>query len=237
MRLSLGSTPVRAVLQAGGLGTRMRPASADLPKHLLPVAGVPMVERLLRQLAAANIKQVWMIVGHLGHLVEEHFTHLANPPDLDLNFIHETTRRGDIGSLAEVPVEAGPLLWCYGDLVTDLDFARLIDVHHERGCPITLTSHYEDHQVRLGELVAHGDRVLHYLEKPVKRFLICSGIAVFEPEILPLVDRDNPFGLDELVERAIGEGHDVTHWLHGAFWMDVNDPELLAQAETALAET
>ena len=75
--------------------------------------------------------------------------------------------------------------------------------------------------------------MLQYLEKPVKKILICSGIAAIEPHVLCLIDKAAPIGLDELVEKAITRlDHRVTHWLHHAFWIDVNDPDLLQEAET-----
>ena len=225
----------RAVLQAGGPGTRMRAVSETLPKHLLPVGGVPMVERLLRQVLAAGVREAWVITGHLGETVEAHLRGLTDlPPGTRLGFIREHTKRGDIGSICEVPAGEGPLIWAYADLVTDLDFGALLQRHRTGGAAITLTSHVERHQVRLGELLAEGERVLHYLEKPWKEFLICSGIAVIEPSVLDLVDPQVPIGLDELVEAAIGRGQEARHWRHGAFWIDVNDADALAKAREAL---
>ena len=213
----------------------MRKKSAFIPKHLLPVCGMPMAERILRQLIASGIRKVFIITGFLGQKIESHFQSLNNlPSDLELNYIRETTKRGDIGSLADVPVKAGTTLWIYGDLVTNLDFSKLVSIHCGRGCSITLASHYETHRVRLGELIAQGNKVIHYLEKPTKRYLICSGIAAIDAQIIPLVERAIPMGLDELVEKSIAHGFQVTHWLHGAFWVDVNDPDLLLKAEKGL---
>jgi len=209
----------------------MRAASEDLPKHLLPVGGVPMVERLLRQILDAGVRSVWVITGHLGSAVEAHLRGLTDlPQGLRLEIIRERTRRGDIGAIADLPTGPGPVIWAYGDLVTDLDFGALLGHHRRLGGAATLASHYESHQVRLGELMAEGDRVLRYLEKPWKRFLICSGIAILEPSVLALVDPETPIGLDELIELAIAGDLPVRHWEHGAFWMDVNDPEALEVA-------
>ena len=143
----------RAVIQAGGPGTRMSVID-NIPKHLLPVGGMPMVERLVRQAIDAGARQIYVITGHFGHAVEAHFRKLTDlPPDLKLHFIRETTKRGDIGSLVEVPVPGGTILWSYGDLVTDMDFAELLRIHRDRQCDMTLASHYESYHVRLGELV------------------------------------------------------------------------------------
>jgi NDP-sugar pyrophosphorylase family protein len=226
---------VCAVIQAGGPGTRMGQTSKTIPKHLLPVGGMPMVERIFRQLLTAGVRKIYIIIGHLGELIETHFAKIADwPENLELTFIRETAKRGDIGALTEVPAKKETVLWVYGDLVTDLDFSALLQIHRQRGCAITLASHFEFHQVRLGELIVEGDHVHQYLEKPVKRFLICSGIAAIEPTVLPLLEKKEPMGLDELVAKAIAHGFHVTHWQHASFWMDVNDPCLLQQAQEAL---
>jgi NDP-sugar pyrophosphorylase family protein len=233
--MSKAMNPIRAVIQAGGPGTRMGKKSDVLPKHLLPVCGTPMVERILRQLLSAGLRKIYIITGHLGEKVEAHFSTVGDlPNDLELSFVRETKKRGDIGSLAELPVDSGTVVWVYGDLVTDLDFSNLLRIHFERRCAVTLASHYETHHVRLGELIVQGDRVLRYLEKPVKRFLICSGIAAIESSVLPLLEKSAPMGLDQLVEKAIRNGFEITHWQHGAFWVDVNDPSLLDLAQEGL---
>ena len=94
-----------------------------------------------------------------------------------------------------------------------------------------MTSHYETHQLQLGELLTDNDQVTKYQEKPVKESLICSGIAVFEPQVLNLIDSNHPCGISDLVNAAITRDMMVTHWKHGAFWLDVNTPEALERAE------
>ena len=74
-----------------------------------------------------------------------------------------------------------------------------------------------------------------YREKPEKCFLICSGVAVLERPIVACIDPERPFGLSDLVTTALARGHSVGHWIHGAFWMDVNTPDDLALADRALS--
>ena len=222
---------VRAVLQAGGRGQRM--GSGDTPKPMRAVGGVPMVERLLRQLVGAGIRDVTVVTGWLGDVVERHVEGLVS--DLDgvaVDYLRERTPLGNAGALGLVPRSA-PAVLVFADLVTEIDFAELVRVHRERGAVVTLASHEEQVRVRLGEIVADGDRVRAYLEKPLKTFLICSGVAVFEPEVLALAADDPPVGLSDLVTRALGAGHEVTHWAHGAAWADVNTPDELASVSPA----
>jgi NDP-sugar pyrophosphorylase family protein len=204
------------------------------PKPLLEVGGVPMVERLLRQLVDAGVRAVTVITGWKAEIVEAHIRGLRDlPDDLDVGFIRELRPRGNIGSLADLPRDGKTVVLTFGDLVTDLDFAALIERHRSWGADATLTSHYELHRLELGELHVEGDDVTGYQEKPEKQFLICSGIAALEPRVIDLIPRDRPAGISDVVLVAISRGLRVTHWLHGAFWMDVNSPEALERARRA----
>jgi NDP-sugar pyrophosphorylase family protein len=220
------------VLQAGGRGERL---GSDLPKPLARVGGMAMAERLVRQFLEAGGRRVTIVTGWKADEVEAHFRRLSDlPGDLGLDFLREDRPLGNAGALTAFAGGDKAVLLCFADLVTNLDFAALAAVHAERGSDATLCSHYESHRVRLGELEADGARVTAYREKPVKQFLICSGIALFEPEALAAIDPEKPTGLADLVTRMLAAGRSVTHWLHGAGWMDVNSPEDLEAAEAAV---
>jgi NDP-sugar pyrophosphorylase family protein len=229
-----GLTGIHVVLQAGGRGERLRNGER-LPKPLFQVNGVPMIERLVRQTVDAGARAITVITGFGGEEVELAVRSILGlPPDLALEFIHESSPRGNAGSLALVRRDL-PCLFCFADLVTDLNFGRLAAIHKERGGAVTLASHYETVQVRLGELKADGDVVLAYREKPTYRVLIASGIAIFEPVVLSLVPLDQPSGLSHVAQAAIDRGLRVTHWLHESQWIDVNTREELAAAGRLVA--
>jgi NDP-sugar pyrophosphorylase family protein len=220
-----GFRNVRVVLQAGGKGTRIQ-AGTPTPKPLLMVDGVPMLERLLRQMVNAGARTVTVIVEYQADRVEAYVRSLSwLPGDLDLAFLRERSPRGNIGALSDLPSDGRQALLCFADLVTNIDFGQLLAIHEERRADVTLASHYEQYQVRLGELETDGTQVLDYREKPKKSVLICSGIGVFAPRVLDLIPRDRPAGISDLVQSALREGTYVTHWLHGSFWMDVNTQE------------
>lgn len=235
--LPLNDREVCAVIQAGGKGQRIQGASGPLPKPLVPVGGVPMIERLVRQLVVSGLRQITIIVGWQGHLIEAHLCHISRDlPGVDLRFLREIEPRGNVGSLADLDTEGRRVLFLFGDLVTDFDFSRLLALHLERSDDITLASHWQTNRLSLGELLVKADQVVGYHEKPEKRFLICSGIMVAKPSILKLVDKYRPMGLVDLVTAALESNCLVSHWTHGAFWMDVNTPEQLECAELRLSE-
>lgn len=228
---------VHAVVQAGGKGVRLRPATDEVPKPMLEVAGVPMVERLVRGLVRDGVDRVTVVTGHRGEVVRRHLAGLA---DLDgaarIDFLAEPAPLGNAGALGLVRAERPLVLFAFGDLVTDLDFAELVARRDRAGADVLLASHHEAHRLQLGELAVEGGRVVGYREKPEKRFLICSGIGVFRRETLGVLPTDGrPSGLADLVTAVLGRGFAVAHWEHGAFWMDVNSPELLREATRRLA--
>jgi NDP-sugar pyrophosphorylase family protein len=217
-----------AVLQAGGRGRRLLPFTDSIPKPLIKVGGIPMVERLMMHLLDVGIRELYIITGWLGEKVEAHINNMKDlPPDLSVHFIHEDQPLGNIGAMALLPRQPGPILFSFADLVTDINFKKLVVIHQQLGSDITLTSHYEAHQLTLGELSVSGEIVRGYQEKPIKQFLICSGIAVFEPYVLDLINPSCPTGISDLISAALTASLKVSHWTHNSFWADVNTPEIL----------
>ena len=232
-------TDARIVLQAGGDGRRLKSVDDSRAKPMLTVGGKPIIERLLAQLVAAGSREFIVVTGSTGDAIEEHITALARTAfrGADISFYREPQPLGNAGALARLRRGTGTTVFLFADLVTDIDFAALLRTHHERACDITLASHYEEHRLSLGELVTEGDAVMDYLEKPTKRFLICSGIAAIQPSALDIAAQMiPPFGISDFVNTARRETCRVTHWLHGARWLDVNTPEILQRARAAFVE-
>ncbi len=228
---------IEVILQAGGRGQRIQSLSDRYPKPLLPVCGMPMVERLFRQLVSAGLRNITVITGYGRDAIVEHIESLRRvlPQEIRVRFHHEAEPLGNVGALGDIDTGFRRALLVFADLVTDMDFVRLLSVHQERGCSITLTSHYERYRLRLGEINVAGTYVTDYQEKPAKEFLACSGIAVFEPEVSAVArEISRPFGISDLVRECLDSGHSVTHWTHGAFWFDVNTEDELQEAEAKL---
>jgi NDP-sugar pyrophosphorylase family protein len=221
-----------AVIQAGGRGQRIRSVAGPAAKPMLRVGGEPMIARLVRQIAASGARRIAIVIPQGNGEFRDFLLQLARGlGSAQLDLIEEREPLGNAGALGTIQCCGGPVLFCFGDLVTDLPFDRMVDLHRERGCDITLASHYQYHQLSLGELITEGERVCGYVEKPRKQFLICSGVAVFEPQVVDLARSvAAPFGLVDLINAALRAGCSVTHWLHEAYWIDVNTPELLEQA-------
>src|SRR5512144_554337 len=118
---------MRAVVLAGGLGTRLRPYTTVLPKPLVPVGDRPILEHILRQLHASGVRVVDLCVGHLGELIQVYFSQSNSlPDDLDLRWHWETEPLGTAGALRLIPDLGGTFLAMNGDVLTNLDYGALV---------------------------------------------------------------------------------------------------------------
>jgi NDP-sugar pyrophosphorylase family protein len=208
---------------------RLAPATEKTPKCLLRVRGVPIAEGLVRRLAAAGAREVFLLAHHLAEALERHFAAAALPVPVEV--VREPSPLGTIGGLRLLPPGEGTTLVANGDLVTALDFAAMLRAHRLRGADLTIATHEERVRLTLGEVLAdEGGRVTEYLEKPAKRFAISSGVYLLEPRALALLRSGERADFPDLVRRAISGRLLVLAHRDDAFWIDVNTLEDLATA-------
>lgn len=226
---------IPVLLQAGGQGTRLRPYTDEMPKPMLRVGGLPILERLLRHFAALGFREFVIVVSRMGEIIDAHFRRI-DLGDLDLTFIREEVPRGNVGALQTLEGRDTPVVLAFGDLFTDLDARGLVIEHAENGNDLTLASHLHRDRMEFGELVIEGVRVLEYREKPERQYLICSGIFVASPRAVRQIRGLGPkANLVDLVRSCISVGFKVGSWHHNAFWLDINSAEMLHRANDLLS--
>ena len=158
---------MRAVILAGGLGTRLRPYTAILPKPLVPVGDRPILEHILRRLHSSGVREVDLCVGHLGELIQVYFSQAdALPNDLDLRWHWEDEPLGTAGALRLIPDLGGTFIAMNGDILTTLDYRELIDFHERNGAALTVAMHARRVEIDLGVIETEADRITGWREKP-----------------------------------------------------------------------
>jgi NDP-sugar pyrophosphorylase family protein len=204
---------------------------------MLPVDGMPILERLLRHFVAHGFREFVVVVGYLGDVIESHLQHI-DFGDARLRFLREDAPRGNVGALGELRDGDLPVVLAFGDLLTDLDPRSLLAEHVESDSDLTLASHWYCDQLQFGELVVDDGRVLDYREKPMRRSLICSGVLVAAPRAIRQIDSlGSEVGLVDLVRSCIRLGLKVESWHHDALWLDINSEETLQRANELIAAT
>jgi NDP-sugar pyrophosphorylase family protein len=220
---------MRAVMLAGGKGTRLAPYTTVLPKPLLPIGEVPVAEILIRQLVAAGVDHITMAVGHLAGLLQAYFGD-GERFSVRIDYSLEDDPRGTAGPLTLIEGLDQPFFVVNGDLLTTLDFSAMAEHHSRREAIVTVGMTQQQHQIELGVLETNGEDVTAYIEKPPHTYDASVGAYVMEPEVLRFIPRDRPYDLPELIVQLIGAGQPVKAFRFDGHWIDIGRPYEYAQA-------
>jgi NDP-mannose synthase len=231
---------VLTLVMAGGQGERMRRSFGPTPKPLVPVLGIPLLERNLMMLIRQGLRDV--VISVPGATPEIKSFALSRGQDLveaaggSLEIIEEVQPRGNIGCAAELRDRADTVLVTLADNLTTLDLGLFLTAHGSSGATITLATHLELLRSSYGEVEVEAGRVVSYREKPARSVLICSGICALGAAALRAIRTDEPVGMSSLVQSLIDRGGFVGEYRHSAPWVDVNDAEALRRAEALVAQ-
>src|SRR3954463_16457928 len=212
---------MRALILAGGLGMRLRPYTAILPKPLVPVGDRPILEHILRRLSACGVTEVDLCVGHLGELIQTYFSQATTlPEDLELRWHWEDEPLGTAGALRVVPGLDSTFIAMNGDVLTTLDYRRLVEHHRERDAALTVAMHAKEVKIDLGVIETDADTVTGYQEKPTLRYEGSMGIYVYEPRAMDHLP-DGQCQFPDLVMRLLDAGERVSAYRNDAEWYDI----------------
>lgn len=221
---------MRAVILAGGKGQRLHPYTAVFPKPLMPVGDVPILEVVVRQLRRAGFDHLTMAVGHLAELLMSFFGD-GSRFGLRIDYSREDAPLGTAGPLRLIPDLPARFLVMNGDLLTTLDYARLMEAHARSGAMATIAGRRREVAVDLGVLHADADgRLVRYDEKPRLSYDVSMGVYVFEHAVLDFLPAAGPFDFPDLVQALLAAGRAVFVHRSEDLWLDIGRPEDYAQA-------
>src|SRR3954453_8789244 len=225
---------MRAVVLAGGFGMRLRPYTTILPKTLLPIGDRPILEIILRQLAAAGFQKVDLCVGHLGELIRVYFNEgTVLPEHMDLEWHWEPEEPlGTAGALRAVPRLEGTFLAMNGDILTTLDYRALMEHHHRAGTVLTIATQGKRVDIELGVLDIADGQVAGFHEKPTLNYNVSMGIYASESRVLDYLP-DGACQFPELVQRLLDAGEAISVYRSDDDWFDIGT---IGEYERAVAE-
>jgi NDP-sugar pyrophosphorylase family protein len=227
----------RAVILAGGRGTRLAPYTSVLPKPLMPIGERSILEIVVEQLVAAGITQVSFCVGYLSHLIQAVFDNGALNGDARrarIEYVHEREALGTAAPLRLVPDLDDTFIAMNGDVLTSLDYRALIDHHKEGGNILTIATHERAIKIDYGMLhVDVSQRVRAFEEKPEIVSVVSMGIYVMEPRVLDFIPEGTYFDFPDLVEALLQADEPVGAYRHGGLWFDIGRHEDYQQAAEA----
>jgi NDP-sugar pyrophosphorylase family protein len=223
---------MRAVILAGGKGTRLRPYTTVLPKPLVPVADRPILELVIRQLAAHGFKRIDLSVGHLGGLIKAYLDHIELPAGLELEYWWEDEPLGTAGALTRIEGLDEPFLAMNGDVLTTLDYAQLMRFHKGHDGELTIATHRQKVDIDLGVIESEEGFVKEYVEKPSMRFDVSMGVYVYDPKVIELIP-ERRFDFPDVVHAMLAEGRKVAAYTGPGVWFDIGT---VGEHERATAE-
>ena len=229
-------TPVkdtRIVIMAGGKGTRLRPFTVSLPKPLVPVGELPILEILLRQLYKTGFRKITLTLGYLGGLIEAYLSQAKGPAkEMEFTFVHEGEPTGTAGSLGLVEKLDSTFIVMNGDILTDLDYLDLLAFHARRGADVTVAVYEKKVKIELGVIEEDEEGWLcGFEEKPTKRYMVGMGVVIMEPTALEYVVPGEYLDLPTLLLKMLGDGRKIAVYHHQGLWLDIGNHDDFAAAQ------
>ena len=216
---------MKAIILAGGKGARLAPYTKILPKPLMPIGDMPILEILLRQMRRAGIDEVVITVGHLAALLRAFFQD-GSDLGMHITYSYEDGPLGTAGPLSLVTGLDQTFLVSNGDVLTTLDLNKLIQFHSEQNAAATIAVHCRKVHIDFGVVYCGGDfRIEGYSEKPSIDYMVSMGIYVFEPRILKYIPYNQFLDLPDLVLNMISAGEKVLGFKYSGYWQDLGRPD------------
>jgi len=214
---------MKAVILAGGKGTRLAPYTTVLPKPLVPVGDYPILEIIIRQLIHHNFKEVTLMVGYLSELIKAYFIQRPSITNkININYIGEETPTGTAGSLAWLEGMDDAFLVMNGDVLTTLDYTDIIKYHHDHNNMLTIAMHKKEVKIDLGVLELNDtNNVIGYLEKPVMNYNVSMGIYIYNPKALEFIKKGEYLDFPTLAMDLVNRGYSVMGYDNDAKWLDI----------------
>ncbi len=220
----------KAVILAGGVGTKLRPYTYEIPKSLLPIKGRPILEYLIEGLKKNNIFDLIICIGYLGEKIKQYFGN-GQRFGVRINYNQEKhpLQTGGVLNSVKKLLDNQPFLLVYGDILTNFSFKDLVAFHQKEKSIATMALTTVNRPESFGQLALHGTRVVRFFQKTkktaIKSHLVNSGIYVFEPEVFNYFPKNKKnFLLEKIIEKLIIQKK-VSGFVFEEQWFDVGDPK------------
>ena len=224
---------IEAVLMAGGFGKRLMPLTENLPKPMLPVAGKPILERIVEQVREAGVSAFHFTTHFLPEVIRAHFGD-GSRWGVDIRYVHEDEPLGTGGALGRIDVETGAdVLLMNGDLLTRLDLVEFAGFHAAEGADLTVGVRQFDMEVPYGVVRCNDSRVEAVEEKPTVPFLVNAGVYMVGAAAREIVPRSGRYDMTDLISDLVAKGFKVSAFPIVEYWMDIGQMQDYRRAEEA----
>lgn len=224
------------VILAGGKGTRLRPLTAVFPKPLVPIGERPVLDILLTRLSRLGFRRVTLCTGYLEELLRAVLGD-GGRFGLEIRYNHEEAPLGTAGPLALLEDLTETFMVMNGDLLTTLDFRRMLDHHVAHDADATIAVYRRDVKIDFGVIGSDGDGgFVRYHEKPEYHFDVSMGVNVLDRSVLRHIRPGENADMPDLITRTHDAGGRVHCYREDCYWLDIGRMEDYATAQEHFAE-
>ena len=209
------------VLMVGGLGTRLRPLTENTPKPMLKVGGKPILETIVKRFVEDGFTNITMCLGYKSNVIQDYFRD-GSGFGANIDYIVEEKRMGTAGALTLLEKRLdNPFFVMNGDLLTDINFEKMLDFHVEHNSKATMCVREYDIEVPYGVVNVANENITSIIEKPIHSFFVNSGIYLLEPDCIDLIPDNKFYDMPTLFEELIAAKEKIISFPLQEYWLDI----------------
>lgn len=217
---------MKAIILAGGKGTRLKPYTTVFPKPLVPIGDMPVLDIVVRQLYIYGFNDIVISVGYLSELIQAYFLNSSKDEWPNISFAKEREPLGTAGALSLIDDLDDTFLVMNGDILTTLDYAAFFKSHKESGTVLSIAMQQKEVNINLGVIqVDDNNQLINYLEKPKEVFWASMGIYCYEPHALSYIEPNVYLDFPTLVMRLKDNKEKINCYISNEYWMDIGRQE------------
>lgn len=213
------------LIMAGGMGSRLKPLTNDLPKPMLKVGEKPILQTIIEQFKEYGFKNIYLSVNYKADIIENYFRD-GRDFGVSIKYIKETKRLGTAGSikLAEHYIDKQVIV-INGDILTNINLYNILQYHMENNFSMTIGSRSYEMQVPYGVLKVENSKIISLKEKPVYNYVVSGGVYVINPEIIKYIPENEYYDITDLISKLIQEDKKLGSFPIKDYWMDIGKIE------------
>ncbi|MCX6245338.1 MAG: sugar phosphate nucleotidyltransferase [Bacteroidetes bacterium] len=217
---------MKAVIMAGGKGTRLKPYSTTIPKPLVPVGEKAIIEILLNRLKNSGVDEVFICLNHFAEFIMA-FLGDGRKFDIRINYSVEDRPLSTVAPVKLIHDLPEDFLVMNGDLLTDLNFGDLFLHHKGNDSMLTVATYKRTSKIDFGviDVDCNHKVAVGFREKPEFDFDVSMGVYAMNRKVLDFVPLNEPFGFDHLMLRMLEDKHPISVYQYEGYWLDIGRPE------------
>lgn len=209
------------ILMVGGIGSRLRPLTEDIPKPMLNIGGKPILQTIVEGFQKSGFTKIIMCTGYKSEKIQDYFKD-GSKFGVEIEYIVEDSKTGTVGALTLLKKRPKEVFFVMnGDLLTNVNFKKMLDFHKINESQATMCVREYDHTVPFGVVACDNHKISSIDEKPVHSFFVNAGIYLLEPECIDLIPKNEFFNMTSLFEKILSKGGNATAFPLQEYWLDI----------------